>query len=132
MNGLSSLRVSWFVWSLYTVAWTASLLLPVPVQPGEGLRSPASLFAIAKTTHIAAYALFAVLTGWLASAAGHRLWLLAFVVVHAGATEFLQWLLPTGRTGCLRDVGLNLVGITLGVALGWRWWFRAARPETFA
>jgi VanZ family protein len=117
--------VRWLIWAGYVTAWTAALLVPVPVEPDTGLRSPAVLFVFAKFVHLSAYALLAVLTGWLRAPGKYRWLLLAFLPAHAALTEFLQWLLPTGRTGCIQDVLLDLVGISVGMALSWRWW-RAA------
>ena len=53
-------------------------------------------------------AAIAGLSAWLHVPARHRWVLLLFMGLHGAGTEFLQWLLPTGRNGCLRDVGLDL------------------------
>ena len=58
-------------------------------------------FLIAKTLHVAAYAVLAGLSGWLRVPSRFR-WILLFVIMaHAPATELLQ-LLVEGRTGSLR------------------------------
>jgi hypothetical protein len=44
----------------------------------------------------------------------------AFLSLHGIVTECLQ---PyVGRGGALADVGLDHLGIALGLAIGWRWW----------
>jgi hypothetical protein len=114
----------WLVWLIYVAAWTAALLVPVPVHPEEtGLKRAEILFYFSKTVHLSAYALFAVLTAWLHAPRRYRGVLLGFLAAHAAGTEILQALLPTGRTGCIADVGLDLVGISIGIALSWRWWW---------
>jgi hypothetical protein len=109
------------------------LLVPQPIRihPGQGeevLRS--SLFYFAKTLHVTAYALFALLTCWLRVGGLSRAGLFGFLVLHAGATEYTQYVMAIGRTGSLRDVGLNLAGIGLGAALGW--WTFTPRPAPAA
>jgi VanZ family protein len=119
----------WLVWSAFVVGWTASLLIPIPVKAEEsGLKSREVLFYFAKTVHVSAYALFAVLTGWLRVPARQRCWLLAFLLAHAAGTELLQALLETGRTGRVQDALLNTLGITAGMVLSWRWWRPAREP----
>lgn len=120
--------VRWSIWLIYVVSWSAALLVPVPVKPRENsaLLHPLVLFLFSKSLHVAAYALLAVLSGWL-RLRGRACWLMmAFLLFHAAATEFLQWLLPTGRTGCVRDVVLDAVGIGLGMAITWKWWRQEA------
>ncbi len=49
-------------------------------------------------------------------------WMLLFVImVHAPATELLQQFVE-GRTGMLSDVGLDHLGIALGLLLTWQRW----------
>src|SRR5438067_1101160 len=111
-------RVRWAVWALYVVAWTRSLLVENPVR---GVVDPAlafKLFLFSKTVHVTAYALFAVLSGWLHVRRPHRWLLLAFMSLHAFATEYGQHFFVT-RHPSLRDVGLDHAGIALGVLLTW-------------
>jgi VanZ family protein len=113
--------IRWLIWSTYAVAWTTALLVPLPeMPPATGLHQPLPRFLFAKTVHVSAYALFTILSAWLRTS--HRWLLLAFLVAHAAGTEILQAILPTGRTGCIEDVGIDLIGITIGVMLSWRWW----------
>jgi VanZ family protein len=98
------------------------LLVQVPETPGLGDVEGFSLRTlIGKSLHVGAYALLAVLSGWLRPAPRYR-WLLAYLVMaHATATEVAQT--TTGyRTGELTDVALDHVGIALGMLCAWRWW----------
>ena len=69
---------------------------------------------------ITAYAVAAILTGWLHAPGSWRWFLLAFWFFHAGATEFGQLFVP-GRSGSLRDVALDHIGLLIGLAISWRW-----------
>jgi hypothetical protein len=132
-----SAPVRWTIWSVYALAWTVSLLVPKPAgsahmteQIAERVISPEAawktddVLPFGSVVHVCAYALFAALTGWL-RAGPRRWWLLALLVGHGALTEFLQYLLPTGRNGCVADVGLDCIGITMGVALTGKWWLRS-------
>ncbi|HEV3262433.1 MAG TPA: VanZ family protein [Gemmataceae bacterium] len=114
----------WLVWLVYAVAWTRALLMQVPV-PGETIRRfHEDFFLFAKCVHLCAYALFAMLTGWLVVPARSRWLLLGLLVLHAAGTEYLQQF-TADRHASVRDVGLNLVGLGLGVAMTWRLWSEA-------
>ena len=112
----------WLVWLAYAVLWTTALLVPIPSHPLTlGDVSPSIRFPVAKTIHVLAYAAFAVLTGRLGVRARLR-WLPLFVVMaHAPASELLQQLTTT-RTGTLRDVAFDHLGVALGLLASWRWW----------
>jgi hypothetical protein len=108
------------VWLLYFLAWTAALLLPMPggTPPGLEWVTPWK-FSLAKSLHLAAYAVLAVLSGWLHVPLRFR-WILLFIIMaHAPVTELIQ-LRVEGRTGSLHDVGLDHLG--LGLVLSWKWW----------
>jgi VanZ family protein len=112
------------VWTLFATAWSIALLVPIPIHPGPGLRTPEVLFTVAKATHVSAYALFAILTLWLPLRGGLRWGLVGLLPCHGAVTEFLQWSFPSlGRTGSVRDVIIDVVGISLGLGL-WFWWHR--------
>lgn len=116
-------RTRWLLWGGFAVCWSAGLLLPIPIEAGTGLRSPEALFTYAKTLHVLAYATFTALSGWLPVPARYRWLLLVFLVGHAVLSEFLQWSIPSlGRTGSVRDVGIDLAAIGLGLAVSWKWW----------
>jgi VanZ family protein len=116
----------WLLWLAFVALWTTALLVPIPQHPLTLAGADPNLrFPIAKTIHVLAYATFAILTGWLGVPARLR-WLLLFVVMaHAPATELLQRLLPTGRTGTLADVGFDHLGVALGLLVSWKRWSAA-------
>jgi VanZ family protein len=116
-------RVRWVVWGAFVLAWTVALLVPIPAKPAALPQEWWELkFYFAKSLHASAYAFLAILSAWLHVARPRRWLLLLFLVGHAAGTEFLQWLLPTGRTGCVSDVGIDVLGILVGTALSWKWW----------
>jgi VanZ family protein len=121
---VSSRAWRWLVWILYAAAWTRALLMPNPVQPGED--SPPQLipelFFFSKSVHLCAYALFAMLSGWVRAPVRGRWLLLLLMMGHAVGTEFLQNYVET-RHPSARDVLLDLVGIGLGIALTWDLWY---------
>lgn len=111
------------IWSMYTASWTAMLLLPG--QATEALASINELlqsrkFIVAKSLHILGYVTLALLSGWWRVPLRYRWLLMFFLMVHATVTELLQLLI--GRGGRLEDVGLDHLGILLGVGLTWKWW----------
>jgi VanZ family protein len=117
----------WLVWLLYSAAWSVALLSPLP-DTGDWSLENISLdlkFLFAKAVHVSAYALLAVLSGWLPVPRCRRWLLLVFLSGHAMATEFFQQFVP-GRTGCWFDVGIDHIGIALGLALTWKWWLLPA------
>jgi len=78
----------WLVWLTYLALMTTALLVPIPRHPIT-LESahPHVRFAVFKAVHVLAYALLAILAGWLRAPARFR-WLLLFVVMaHGTATE---------------------------------------------
>jgi hypothetical protein len=110
------------VWLAYFALWTGGLLLPMP-SDGAGTLPWLTPYkvVVAKSLHVAAYAGLAVLGGWLRLPCRFR-WVLLFVImVHAPATELLQTRIE-GRTGTLKDVGLDHLGIGLGLLVSWKWW----------
>ena len=100
-----------------------ALMLRRQIDTGENPELDYELFLASKVFHISDYALMVVLTAALPTSRGLRLLLLAFLSLHAGGTEFVQQFVET-RTGTWRDVGLDHVGIALGLVLTWRWWRR--------
>lgn len=117
----------WLVWICFLVLWTTLLLLPGRIFDRIGLNQTQvfglSRPMLAKLLHVSAYALFAVLSGWLLVPARYRWLLLFFIVTHGTATELIQKFIP-GRDGRLIDVGWNNLGVFLGLLIGWKWWSR--------
>ncbi len=122
-------RIRWAVWSLYLLAWSAALLTPHPMGAARALLPSDLRFLAAKALHVSAYALLAILTGWLRAGPRSRWLLLALLSGHAFATEFGQRFVAL-RTGSWRDVGLNHLGLLLGVALTWYWWRSPAQATS--
>jgi VanZ family protein len=108
--------------------WTYGLLTPVPHKEAEQvLGGSEPVFWFGKTLHVCVYATLTLLGGSMRLTRAQRWLLLGLMSAHGFITEFLQQFVE-GRTGCLRDVGLDHIGIILGLLAGWRWW-RGLRPE---
>jgi VanZ family protein len=104
------------IWLLFLAAWTIALLTPQPVQLAQEVLPDQDTFYFGKSLHIGAYAFLVILTAWLKATNRVRWICLAFLSFHAFATEFLQQFVPE-RSGSLRDVGLNHLGLALGLIL---------------
>ena len=110
----------WLAWWVVFAGWTAALLRPEPVAVGRRVLPGALLFYAGKGLHVSAYAVLAGWAVWLPASRRVRCALLGLLVLHAGATEYLQ---PyVGRGGDLKDVGLDLLGVALGLLLTVRRW----------
>lgn len=134
-------KVRWLIWLVYVALWTWALLLPNPDQwirallfasgsdsrpenpVSQQLLSVLESFLFSKGLHIAAYALMAVLSAWVARQRPIRWWLLGFMSLHALGTEFFQSWEPS-RHPSWNDVGFDHIGIVLGLILSWNWWAR--------
>ncbi len=116
-----STRPRWALWALFLSLWSLGLLVPNPAGFTDGWLSREARFLLAKGLHVVAYALLAVLSGWLRVPVRYRWLLLVFMAAHALGTEFGQRFVVT-RSGSWRDVLLDLLGVALGVVLTWRWW----------
>jgi VanZ family protein len=118
------MRWRWLISSVYLALWTIALLVPVTQEMGEAVATDAedrSYFT--KSLHVAAYTLLCLFGAWLRPRGKWRWVLLAFLTCHAMGTEYFQQFVPT-RTASWRDVGLDHIGILLGVVLSWRIWRR--------
>ena len=109
------------VWLAYLVLWTAVLVTPQPVHVSQATLPGPARFSVAKSLHIAAYALLCILSAWQRLPMRWRPLLLLSLATHAALTEYIQQYVPE-RSGTLSDVLLNLLGLYLGVVLAWRWW----------
>jgi hypothetical protein len=101
--------------------------MPVDVTTTPEVAETAFYFG--KSVHVAAYAVFTILSGWLRLPFRYRWFLLLFLSLHAFATEYIQnfvhgdfdW---QARHPSFRDVGLDHLGIAIGVLCTWPWWRR--------
>ena len=101
------LALRWLVFVAYFAAWSCALLTRRPPLPGWVPQSQHYLFLFSKAVHVGGYTAFLILGGWLMPAGGWRWPLLAFLSAHAFGSEYLQYLLPTGRIGSWQDVVLD-------------------------
>jgi VanZ family protein len=117
-GGLS--RLHCLAFALLLVAWTVALLSPVPQAAKEALGGERGAFWFGKCLHVGTYAFLAIFGGTLRLSRRWRFVLLGVLSLHAFATEFFQEFV--GRGASWRDVGLDHVGILLGIAVSWKWW----------
>src|SRR5262249_26790593 len=101
------------------IAWTYALLTPIPPR-GEGWPSPQYVHLFGKTLHVGVYAFFTVLSAWLSVPFRFRWLLIVFISFHGLATEYLQQFVERGSLWS--DVGLDHLGLALGLAVSWKWW----------
>jgi VanZ family protein len=109
-------------WGMLLAIWTVALLTPDPVRIAKQVLPGEMEFPAAKLTHIAAYALLAAMICVLRPLGRWRWLFLALLSLHGMGTEYFQQFVPM-RTGTLRDVGIDHVGIFVGVALTLKFWF---------
>src|SRR5262249_11227580 len=111
----------WLAWSGFLAAWSAALLTTEPVHVAADVLPENAVFPASKLLHVGCYTVLTLLTGWLPVRRAAA-WLLLFLpTAHAFATEYLQQFVPE-RGPSLVDVGIDHVGIVLGLALSWKWW----------
>jgi VanZ family protein len=113
----------WLVWGGYFAAWTTALLTTFPVHVQEAVIPPEGHFLSAKLLHVGSYAFLSALIVWLPVRGRWRWLLIVGLSLHGFATEFLQQFVEE-RTGSLTDVGIDHVGIALGLLLTCKWWPR--------
>jgi hypothetical protein len=122
----------WLIWSIFVVAWTIALELPVPhtdnLPAGELIVTWRKV--IAKSSHVAAFAVLTALSAWVPMPSRYRWAMMLFVMAYATGTELLQDALHEycGRGGDLYDVGFDQLGVMLGAAASWKWWTRPDAP----
>jgi VanZ family protein len=109
------------IWFVYTATWTTALLTPQPAQIADAVLNRENAFYASKTLHVSGYAVLAILTGWLNAPLSWRRLLVCFLSAHALGTEFFQRFVPN-RYPSWADVGLDHIGIVLGLILSWGWW----------
>ena len=111
--------------------WTWKLLEPHPVPEGirEGLEKAGLSFIAAKTLHAAGYAFLTVLAFTLPVPRRWKWIIVGFLVLHGVGTEIGQTFVPS-RTGRVRDVLIDWLGIGLGLlaVFAWRRYCMAKSP----
>ncbi len=129
----------WVIWLVFLALWTWGQMLPDPAGLLRGLLSTSGGDAGGETAyrswlletvlsprfwdvlHVLGYLALTVLSGWLRVPWKWRGLLLAFLLFHALATEYLQGFQP-GRFATWPDAGLNYLGIALGLMMSIKWW----------
>jgi VanZ family protein len=115
----------WMLWVVYVVIWTAALLTTPPVHVAQAVLAPPAIVPTSKLLHVGAYALLAILSGWLHAPWRIRWTLLLFMSCHAAGTEFFQQFVPE-RGPSLWDVGIDHFGIAVGLGLSCKWWMKSS------
>lgn len=75
-------------------------------------------FIVRKTAHITEYAILAIFISfplWVKQIKDKKIFILAFItsVIYAGTDEFHQTFIE-GRSGSIKDVGIDSIGVLLG------------------
>jgi VanZ family protein len=113
----------WCLWLTALAVLTFALVMPVPAPEtlplGEWITP--QKFLLAKSVHVAAYAVLTIGAAWLEAPLSWRWGLPVFLVLHGAATEWIQSHLPY-REGTVRDVLFDAAGVLLGCLLTWRHW----------
>lgn len=103
------------VFAVFLGLWTWKLLQPVPVPEALTAELGADWrFLLAKCLHAGAYAFLTVLAFALPVPRYWHWFLVGLLALHGAATEYGQTFVPN-RSGSVRDVIIDCVGIALGV-----------------
>ena len=122
VNGeTDSPTLRWTLWTVCVVAWTLVLVTSHPARVMHDVLPEQATFPVAKTGHVVGYAFLTILSAWLRVRGDRRWLLLVFLSLHGMGTEYAQTFNPD-RHGCWADVGIDHIGIVLGLALSWKWW----------
>jgi VanZ family protein len=117
--------IRWLIWSVFVVSWTTALLTTTPVHVAHAVLPSQHLFTASKLLHVSSYALFAILSGWLFIPFRRRWLLLIIMSLHAFGTEFFQQFIPE-RVPSIKDVGIDHIGIAIGLVLSCKWWLKSS------
>ena len=108
----------WGLWWVALSVWTVLLLSPrAPHAVAVVVGDSEAHFWVSKAAHVCGYAVLSILVGFLPVGKRSRIAWWLFLVFHGGMTEYIQQFV--GRHASVRDVGLDLAGITLGLAVLW-------------
>ena len=118
------------VFALCVVVWSVALLVPVPSKPfaDTGITVPDLKFYVSKLIHVAGYAFLTAFVAFLPISRAKRLGLVLFLSLHGALSEAFQWWFTSYRSSSLRDVGLDHLGILIGLLATWNRW-RVVPPE---
>ena len=113
-------RYSWAVWLVALIGYTYLLIapndwLPPWLQTTVGHKITEE-FTFGKLAHVGTYALLTLGTFFLPVSRQGWIACVAIMSLHAFGTEFVQSF--TGRHGCWSDVGIDHIGIAIGLLLG--------------
>src|SRR5947209_4569628 len=82
VGSMDNSRLRWTLWVVYVTAWTILLVTTKPAHVMREVVPEPARFPVAKTGHVAGYAVLTMLSAWL-HVRGNRRWLLlAFVSLH--------------------------------------------------
>jgi VanZ family protein len=115
----------WAIWWAAVALWALALLTPQPAEVEQRILPDQAQFSASKGLHVCAYAFLTLAASWLPTWRGQRWIPLAVLSLHGCGTEFFQQFVPA-RHGCLEDVGIDHVGIALGLLLTLVRWRRPA------
>jgi VanZ family protein len=120
-------RWLWLPWLAVLALWTVGLVIPDPGGGSDSAWRLSRYFLVSKGMHLGVYALLAAGAAFLP---GRGYWLLGLLALHAALTEVAQTFVPA-RSGSIRDVLINLLGLLIGFCLTWRRWGgkNAAPPQ---
>lgn len=113
----------WLLWWTMVGLWALALLTPQPVDASKALLPEGAGYSAAKALHIGAYAFLTGAAAWLPPWRGWRWLPIAVLSLHGCGTEFFQQWVPQ-RHGCIADVGIDHLGIVLGLLFSWARWRR--------
>jgi VanZ family protein len=119
----------WLAWGVLLAVWTYGLLSPTAPEVAQAALPTGLAFYVGKGLHLSAYAFLACVASFLPATGRVRALTWLGLVGHGALTEFLQQFIE-GRSGSLADVGLDTIGVGVGVLVGLavRWFRgRAAR-----
>ncbi|HEV3145038.1 MAG TPA: VanZ family protein [Gemmataceae bacterium] len=110
------------VWALLLTVWTFALLRPIPPGAVVAAGGPENSFWLGKCLHVSVYAVLAIGASFLPLSPVLRRCVIVALILHGGLTEYLQQFVHRGASW--RDVGLDTLGVAIGVGLTWKRWFR--------
>jgi VanZ family protein len=111
--------VACFTWIVSISVLTWKLLDPNPIP--KGMEPPIDLaYLLAKSFHVCCYSFVTALGLWLSPSPKWRIGYVALMVWHAIGTEIAQSYIPT-RSGSVKDVAFDYLGITIGCLVIWAW-----------